>query len=267
MMQTTAVKRSRAPGRTPHDGHIRDPIDIPDDAKPTPEALRSLRVQAGLTKGEAAHIVGLNGKAASWHQYELGRYAIPQDKWTAFSQVLRSGRYPATCFASTRRGPRVSEDFQVGRMMSLASAVKAPVDVDGCARIRDIRAALRLSASALAAELGIELHRVYRIESETSSPSGDELAKGAALAAAHLKQLRKASPEVGDLRLLREDILRLSSTDAARLAGLKGSRPGATWSALESGSRQDEKAVARFRKSAAALLGKMQTTLTELVQQ
>ena len=36
-------------------------------------------------------------------------------------------------------------------------------------------------------------------------------------------------------------------TDAAKLAGLKGSRPGASWSSIESGARVGDKAVARFR--------------------
>lgn len=264
MMQARAAQRQRSPGRPPNDIHIRKPIEIPVAAEPTPKVLRAFRMQAGLTKGEAAHIVGLNGKSASWHQYELGRYAIPPDKWAIFAQVLRSGRYPAACFSATRRGPRVSEAFQVGRM--LAPATERPtVDADGCARVRAARSALRLSASALAAELSIELHRIYRIESETASPTAVELAKVLALLESHLQLLREVDFSTADIRALREDVLRLSSTEAARLAGLKGSRPGTSWSALESGARVDEKATARFRKSGLGLMRKMESGLAGLI--
>lgn len=266
MMQTLAVAPRTSAAHATHDGHVRAPIDIPADAQPTPETLRSFRMQAGLTKGEAAHIVGLNGKAASWHQYELGRYAIPQERWDVFVAVLRSGRYPSTCFATTRRGPRVSESFEVGRRAT-PPAERPAVDAPGCAFLRSVRSALRISAAAMAAELGCELHRVYRMESGTTSPSWEEQVRCGELAQAKLAKLRsarQAGVESLPLAELREDLLRLSSTDAAKLAGLKGSRPGATWSAVESGERVSDKAVARFRKAAAGQLDAMERELLSL---
>lgn len=266
MMQTLAVPPRTSAAHATHGGHIRAPIDIPADAQPTPATLRSLRMQAGLTKAEAAHIVGLNGKAASWHQYELGRYAIPQERWEAFAAVLRSGRYPSTCFATTRRGPRISESFEVGRRAT--PPVERPaVDAPGCAFLRSVRSAMRISAAAMAGELGCELHRVYRMESGTTSPSWDEQVRCGELAQAHLARLRAARQAGVDalpLAELRENLLRMSSTDAAKLAGLKGSRPGASWSSIESGARVGDKAVARFRKAAAGQLEVMERELLSL---
>ena len=265
-MQNTAVSPLGTTAHVIRGGHVRPPINVPADARPTPETLRSLRMQAGLTKGEAAHIVGLNGKAASWHQYELGRYAIPQERWDAFASVLRSGRYPSTCFAPNRRGPRVYESFEVGRRAT--PLIKRPaVDAPGCAFLRSVRSALRLSAAVMAGELGCELHRVYRMESGTTSPSWEEQVRCGELAQAHLAKLRaarSAGPESLPLAELRDELLRLSSADAAKLAGLKGSRPGATWSAIESGGRVSDAAVARFRKAAAGQLEVMERELLHL---
>lgn len=252
MQNTAAIAPKRANGPMAHGGHIRDPIDIESEARPTPATLRHLRMKAGLTKSEAAHVVGLGGRAASWHQYELGRYAIPSDKWAEFIKVLRSGRYPSTCFSSSRRGPRSSDEFEVGRMAA-AAPKRASIDSAACVFVSTARQHLRLSAAELASNLGVELHRVYRIESVLAGPTDIELAKCRTLVEEHVRQLLNPKDlDNVDLATLRGTYLRVSSTEAARLAGLKGSRPGATWSALESGARADDKAIARFRRAVAA---------------
>lgn len=265
-MITTILSTSPTPSRSASNCQFRDSIAISIDTKPTPVVLRSLRIKANLTKADAAHIVGLNGRSASWHQYELGRYSIPDEKWLAFIRTLSSGRYPATCFVGPRRGTRIREDFEVGR---LSAPVKSPqnVDMQACADFTEIRGLLRLSAAELARELGIQTYRIYRIEGAKVSPSPSEMAQCTVFAKAQLAIMQNMAPLLSlSLSNIRKLVLRISCAEAAKLAKLGSKRPSGTWAAIETGRREDAKATSRFRRAAELALHQEIQRLTALAQ-
>lgn len=266
MISNTNFSSQPPPGHLAANWQYRDPIAIPADVKPTPAVLRAIRIKAGLTKAEAAHIIGLNGRSASWHQYELGRYAIPDARWVVFVRALSSGRYPAPCFIGPRRGTRMRDDFEVGRLTTPAK-LHQNVDMKACADFAEMRELLRLSAAELARELGTQTHRVYRIEDSGASPSVADMAKCADLAKARLETMEDLAPLTSvSLADIRKIALRISCAEAAKMARIRGNRPGVAWFAIESGKHADEKVITRFRKAAEILVDKDVRSLKTLRQ-
>lgn len=59
--------------------------------EPTPENLKLLRTEAGLTQKEAAHLVGLNHNYR-WSEFERGALQISAERWELF--LIKTGNHP-----------------------------------------------------------------------------------------------------------------------------------------------------------------------------
>jgi transcriptional regulator with XRE-family HTH domain len=155
----------------------REPIDVPQlpvGTLPSFETLRSLRLAAGLTKAEAASIVELTS-SASWHQYELGKYSMPSERFEVFANVLRSGKYPYPCFSGKKRfGTRVDKKFVPGKFVELRNPKNTPNPARN-ALIRDWRNALNFTAHELAESSGMDEGRINRISACSTAVRAAEL--------------------------------------------------------------------------------------------
>jgi transcriptional regulator with XRE-family HTH domain len=148
--------------------------EFPEGTQPSPATLRGLRLAAGLTKNEAASIVGLKN-SGSWHQYELGRYFMPRDRFEIFADVLRSGKYPYPCFSGEKRyGTRVDKTEHVGKFIKLLHPKNKPTPARNIL-VREWRIALNLTARAFAELTGMDEGRIQRIHSCTASVNELEL--------------------------------------------------------------------------------------------
>lgn len=49
---------------------------------PTPEEIKKIRTEAGLTKTQSANLVGT--RYLTWHRWELGLFKMPSATWELF---------------------------------------------------------------------------------------------------------------------------------------------------------------------------------------
>lgn len=87
-------------------------LDVPD-VDQSPAVIRDLRMQARLTKGEGADVIGVSS-ASAFHAYETGRMSMVPDRWAEFLRSLRSGEFRYHYKGDYRRGPRINPDFKTG---------------------------------------------------------------------------------------------------------------------------------------------------------
>lgn len=125
-------------------------IDFPEDLANSPENIRNLRLQAEITKPEAAAAAGV--KPVTWVAYESGKIRMPAERWIGFKQCIQSGAYKAFINTGRRLGPKVNSNFVVG---GLAREYVEPV-VNGGALLREARLALSMNAAELASLIGYD---------------------------------------------------------------------------------------------------------------
>lgn len=150
---------------------LHTPIDVDMATKPTPANVRSLRVQAGLTKPEAARLIGVSSGAA-FHNYESGRMHLPSDRWQVFLGALKSGSFRNFLTGAYRRGPRENDYFEPGQKLKKPR----PHKVDGGdVLILAARSALRISGDQMAEIVKVPKGMLYAIEAGRRSVSLDML--------------------------------------------------------------------------------------------
>jgi hypothetical protein len=219
-------------------------IEVPLDLAQSPATVRDMRIKAGLTKSEAASVVGLES-GIGWHAYELGRYPMPQERWEAFLAELRSGDFRNHVTSSYRRGPKAGpSSFRPGRMSADSSkaARRAGIpDKQACGRFAKARVALRLSGSDMALAIGAKSSaRVYNIESCRTSPTEAEVTVIADAMAARLRELEEGGLCLSSGRDIAgaRQLLRMSQDEAGRCLFGESARPGASISMYEAGTSQ-----------------------------
>jgi transcriptional regulator with XRE-family HTH domain len=199
----------------------RDPIDVPqlnEGTLPSPETLRSLRLAAGLTKGEAASIVELAG-SASWHQYELGKYSMPADRFDVFANVLRTGKYPYPCFSGGKRsGTWATEEFVVGRFIEKRHPKNKPIPARN-ALIREWRNALNFTAHELAESSGMDEGRINRISACSTAVRAAELESCIRVGLERIDSLKVADFSDASIDFMLK-VLHFTEADAGRNLGL-----------------------------------------------
>lgn len=138
---------------------LHTPIDVPKSAINTPACIRELRLLAGMTKPELAAL--LDCAAVTVHCYENGSLRLGDDKFNAFLQALRTGKFREQFQDSHRKGPRPNQWFT------------APDTTDGkteatfpglASLLRNARQSVRMTAKEFGEALGKHQAYIYSIE-------------------------------------------------------------------------------------------------------
>jgi hypothetical protein len=186
-------------------------------------------------------VVGLES-GIGWHAYELGRYAMPAERWEAFLDALRSGLFRKHITSAYRRGPR-SSSFVPGRMYRPEKEGRRCEVADRalCGRFTAARMALRLSGTEMAAAIFVRTAaRVYNIEASKTSPTGGEMSHVESLLAARLVELESLTVKLrcaADIAAART-MLRISQDEMGRFLFERAARPGAAISIYEGGGAE-----------------------------
>ena len=227
---------------TPHQapdnpGEIEDDlgrIDVALDEIQTPARVRELRLQAQITKAEAARTVGLSAEL-TWHGYECGRFAMPDWRWQMFLVALKTGHYRKHMRTggqgdgvARRSGPRVKRAFVPGEPRPEKTVVASVPQ--GGEILKRARLALRLSPRALAEELGsLSASTLYSIESGTrpiSPATVEEVRQRLAQRSIDLELMRIELNSVHGIGPLISS-LRSSQDEVGRFMFSQANRPGA----------------------------------------
>lgn len=194
-------------------------IEVSIEEDQAPARIRKLRLQAGLTKSEAARCVGLTA-ALTWHGYESGRFAMPDWRWKMFLVALKTGLYTRHIRTEAdgearRHGPRAKSTFTPGELHTEKTV--APVVKNGGEILKRARQSARLSPRAIAAEVEeVSASTLYAIESGVRSISGELMSKVRRVLAQRILDLelmridvrdeRDITPLVGTLRSSQDEV-------------------------------------------------------------
>ena len=206
-------------------------IDVALDEIQTPARVRELRLQAQITKAEAARTVGLSAEL-TWHGYECGRFAMPEWRWQMFLVALKTGHYRKHMRTGghgesdgKRCGPRVKRAFVPGEPRP--EKMVAESVPQGGEILKRARLALRLSPRALAEELGsLSASTLYSIEAGTRPISPATLAEvrqrlvqramDLELMQIQLNNVHGIGPLISSLRSSQDEVGRFMFPDANR---------------------------------------------------
>ena len=206
-------------------------IDVALDEIQTPARVRELRLQAQITKAEAARTVGLSA-GLTWHGYECGRFAMPDWRWQMFLVALKTGHYRKHMRTDgqgetdgKRCGPRVKRAFVPGAPRPEKPVIEAVPQ--GEEILKRARLALRLSPRALAEELGtLSASTLYSIEAGTRPISPEHLnevrqrvaqrAIDLELMQIELNNVQGIGPLIASLRSSQDEVGRFMFPDANR---------------------------------------------------
>ena len=144
-------------------------IDI--DVEYSAAAVRSLRLESGLTIPEAAAAAGV--AKVTWVNYENGRIRMAPMRWDAFRQLVASGGHHAFMKPEgTRKGPRINAYFAAG-----AHEYEREDPLEGAGPVLALaRQALGAPASEIASLIGIKTPAgVYKREAGQAQVYPSEL--------------------------------------------------------------------------------------------
>lgn len=234
-----------APDKPSPDDEDLGRIDVALDEIQTPARVRELRLQAQITKAEAARTVGLSAEL-TWHGYECGRFAMPEWRWQMFLVALKTGHYRKHMRTGgqgwsdgKRCGPRVKRAFVPGEPRPEKTVMEAVPQ--GGEILKRARLALRRSPRALSEELGsLSASTLYSIEAGNRPISPEHLnevrhqlaqrAIDLELMQIELSSVQRIGPLIASLRSSQDEVGRFVFPDA--------NRPGAMISQYALGTSQ-----------------------------